>query len=138
MDKDVHIEGQATTVSRLIDSLDLESLHAELERLNAQARHVRRLIAARESYQADMANLARADFDNACRVAPRRQSSIREAALEVLAVAREPMTANELRERLSERLGRTLERTSLSPILSKLAQAGALEKNDVGWFLPKK
>ena len=64
--------------------------------------------------------------------------SIRDMALEVLTAAGEPMQVSQIRAAIGDKFGQQIERTSISPILSKMAQSGQLRHEaDHGWSIPK-
>lgn len=63
--------------------------------------------------------------------------SIREMAMQVLEAADRPLQVAAIRQAIEERFSRRVERTTIAPILSKLAQYGKLHHDDVGWSLPK-
>lgn len=62
--------------------------------------------------------------------------SIRQMTERVLSEANRPMRVTEILEAIRLQFGRAVERTSISPILSKMAQNGKLHRDDdVGWSL---
>jgi NAD(P)H-nitrite reductase large subunit len=60
--------------------------------------------------------------------------TIKEMAKAVLTTAEEGMTSSEILTAISEAYGRTIDRTSLSPQLSRLKEAGELVLNGERWF----
>lgn len=113
---------------------ELDRLLADRARLMGQVGEVDGLIAATRAYIRELdVRSGSAPGDRRLRGA----TSIRDMALDVLREADAPMQVTAIRRRIEERFGQRIERTSVSPILSKMAQRGELRhEDDVGWSLP--
>ncbi len=113
---------------------DLEKFTAQRASLLAEVKQLDVLIAATRAYIREL------DIRDGHAPGDRRlrgTQSIREMAVQVMRDAGHPMQVSDIREAIAARFGQQIERTSISPILSKLAQAGTLRhEDDVGWSLP--
>lgn len=113
---------------------ELDRLLAERQHLLEQVKHVDGLIAATRAYIRELdVRSGRVPTDRRLRGA----MSIRDMALEVLGQSGGPMRVSEIRDQIETKFGQRIERTSISPVLSKMAQAGKLRhEDDVGWSIP--
>jgi hypothetical protein len=113
---------------------DLERYVVERAQLVEQLRQTDAMIRATQAYIREL------DIRSGHAVPDRRlrgDSSIRHMVLSVLAGADRPMRALEIQTAIQQEFNRYVERTSLSPILSKLREAGTLEHSTkLGWSIP--
>jgi len=113
---------------------DLERLTMTRADLLDQVKKLDAFIAKTKAYLRDL------DIDGGDAPRDRRLSgkrSIRDMTLHVLKEAARPMQVSEIRDAIERQFGQAVPRTSISPTLSKMAQAGALlHDDDVGWSLP--
>jgi hypothetical protein len=126
--------GKVLLSKRETKANELDRLVADRESLLEQVKQVDGLIAATRAYirELDIRTGAAPDDRRL-----RGTMSIRDMSLQVLDEAGHPMTVTEIRKAIEARFNQQIERTSLSPILSKMAQAGRLRHEDyVGWSVP--
>lgn len=113
---------------------ELDQLLADRENLLQQLKHVDGLVAATRAYIREL-DILSGDVPGDRRL--RGTTSIRDMALQVLEDAGRPLRVSEIRSAIQHKFGQKIERTSISPVLSKMAQAGRLRHDDdVGWSLP--
>lgn len=113
---------------------DVEKLFVERSELVEQLRQVDAMISATEAYIRELdIRAGHAPADRRLRGA----KSIREMVTTVLAGTDRPLRAVEIQTAIDKEFDRYVERTSLSPVLSKLREAGKLKHEDgVGWSIP--
>lgn len=112
---------------------DLEKLCAERDELVEQLRHLDAMIGATQAYIRELdIRSGEAPPDRRLRGA----RSIREMVLTVVEQAGGPLRASDIQARIEKEYGRHVERTSLSPVLSKLRWAGKLRHGEEGWNIP--
>ena len=114
---------------------DLEKLVAQRERLIARLWQVDAMIRATQAYIREL-DIRAGDAPSDRRL--RGALSIREMVLTLVAKADGPLRASEIQTRIEEEFDRYVERTSLSPVLSKLRWAGELEHGEEGWSISVK
>lgn len=113
---------------------ELEEMFAERDRLLEQLGQVEVMIGAMQAYIREI-DVRSGDAPPDRRL--RGACSIREMVLSVVAKAGRPLRATEIQAGIEQGFDRFVERTSLSPVLSKLGQAGKLEHRDKeGWSIP--
>lgn len=110
----------------------LKSQKAQLENeIAALQSRLSRVIAAIEALTAgDLFDELQEDY------ARRRPSgTLKQMAYTVLYEANEPMTAQQILKAIYDKFGQTIERTSMSPQLSRLGQDGVLIRRDNLWLI---
>lgn len=112
---------------------DLEKLCVERGQLLEQLRHVDAMIGATQAYIREL-DIRAGDAPADRRL--RGARSIREMVLTVVTQAGGPLRASDIQARIEKEFGRRVERTSLSPVLSKLRWAGKLGHGEEGWNIP--
>jgi chromosome segregation ATPase len=113
---------------------DIERLAEKRGQLVEEVRKLDAIIAATKNYLREL-DAQSGEISGYRRGSGR--SSIQEMTLEVLGGARRPMRASEIIEAIQVKFDHTVKRTSISPILSKMAKDGKLlHVQDVGWSLP--
>lgn len=112
---------------------DLEQLYAERDELIEQLRQLDAMIGATQAYIREL-DIRAGDAPADRRL--RGARSIREMVLTVVTQSGGPLRASEIQARIEKEFSRRVERTSLSPVLSKLRWAGKLEHGEEGWNIP--
>ncbi|MET3723717.1 hypothetical protein [Sphingomonas trueperi] len=112
---------------------DLEQLYAERDELIEQLRQLDAMIGATQAYIREL-DIRAGDAPADRRL--RGARSIREMVLTVVTQAGGPLRASDIQARIEKEFSRRVERTSLSPVLSKLRWAGKLGHGEEGWSIP--
>lgn len=112
---------------------DLEQLSAERDELMEKLRQVDAMIGATQAYIREL-DIRAGDAPPDRRL--RGALSIREMVITVVTQSGGPLRASDIQTRIEKEFGRHVERTSLSPVLSKLRWAKKLEHGEKGWSIP--
>lgn len=114
---------------------DLERFTAQRAALLLEVKNLDGLIAATRAYIREL-DIRAGEVPADRRL--RGGRSIRDMALQVMKEAGRPMQVSEIRAAIEATFGQSIERTSISPILSKMGQAGHIRHDDVGWSIAEK
>lgn len=110
---------------------ELEEFEAERRRLLADLKLVDGQIAACRAYIREL-DIRAGDLPDDRRL--KGKVSIRDMVLQILADAEMGLTVTELRKAMEGRFGRTVERPSISPILSRMRDGGEIrQEEDARW-----
>lgn len=132
---DSKFAGKILLAKRSEVARDLKQFLSTREGLLAQLKQLDGMIAASRAYLREL-DIRAGNVPEDRRL--RGPVSIREMTLQVLREAGHPMHVAQIRHTIETKFGRPVERTSISPILSKMAQAKHLHHDaDVGWSIPK-